>query len=344
MGVKANLLRQGLGFATVEEETTYDTDPNSSPVPILLAEEPEPPEPDRETNRKERVKPTGGRVGQRSVGMRVSGSFTTYLTPIPFSDSATAHISPILKGSGFTESTSGSTASPPVTATYTPNRNEPSSYTLKLYVRDKENDGQYTQMIITGVRSNVSLDWSRGDECTLSVDYTGTYSEWSQISDFSSEEPALSDYPSDEPFQFQDLAKFSHGSVDTSISSFAFDPANEVQNLTAANPEDGDIEEWLDTAQKEAGGGYDPYAATVGATDDAHDMRRSDTKNDLILEIAEGSSDEKHLYIDCDDAQITEATFSGSNRVYRKDVSFICNEDATAGGDDDYELRWERDS
>lgn len=343
MGVKDNLLRQGLGFATVEEETTYDVDPSSSPTPILLASQPDLPEPDREQNRKTRVKATGGRVGHRSTGMRVSGSFETLISPIPFADDATPQIAPILKGSGFTEKLAGSTASAPIKATYTPNRNEPSSYTLKLYQRDKESDGFYTRMTLTGVRSNLSFDWSRGDECVVTVDYTGTYSEWSAIQDLSADEPTLTDYPADEPFQFQDLNQFYHGAVDTDISTFAFDPANEPQNLNSANAEDGDIEEWLDTAQKDAGGGYDPYATSVGATDDAHDMRRSDTKKDLLMELAEGSNTEKHFFVECDDAQVTDAPFTGANRVYRKDVSYICNESAFAG-DDEYELRWERDS
>lgn len=335
------LLRPDLGFATVEYETTYDTDPATDPLPIILTEQPDPPTPTRNTVERTRVKATGGRTAHTVVKSHVEFEFTTALAPMPFSDGATPQVAPILKGSGMSESTSGSTTSAPVKASYSPDRRALGSYTLKLYIPDKDSETDYSQIVLTGCRSNISIDGSPDSELTMSVSGQARYSEWTEIQDLSSEEPALSDYPSGTTFTFQDYS-FSLGSVNTNIEGWSFDPSFEVQQVSHTSGTERVKEIHLDTAGKEPGGSVDPLATSVGASGDSLDKHRSASESAMDLNLAEGASDEKEWQFDAPAVQLTEVSFSEADAYYRYDDSFVCNETTT--GDDDFALIWKRQS
>jgi len=329
-----SLLASDIGFMSVEPETTYGTDPATDPIYLNITEQPDVTEL-REQIERARVKPSVGGDPNAIHEMAVEGSFQTTIAPVPFSDGATPAVAPILKAGGFTESTSGSTSSTDVTATYTLRPRDFGSVTLKFYIPDKNSTSDYTRIIVTGARCNPTLTYNATEELLLDVDFKGLYDEWSSITDYSSDEPPQL-HQGETAFTTPDQS-FSFGSTNTDISNFELDVAMTFQDLESAVASEMVQEVALQKDGKHSGS-FDPFATSVGQTDDAKDLARKANQVSMSLNVTDNSGD-KEFNVTAPSAEITEAPMSESNGHYRYDVSYQLNETGV-GADDDLTLEF----
>ena len=184
------ILDPTIGFVTVEKENTYGTDPDTSPVALMLVEAPDVPDGLREQVMQNAVKHTTGGLPHAVVKNKCEFSMQVYVAPLPFEDGAVPAIAPILVGSGFQETSQGSTSSSDVEAVYDPDPLAQGSYTVKFYRKDKKSPTNYSKITITGCRSNVTFNLQGQNRVTVDVSGEGLYAEWTPLQDFASEEPA----------------------------------------------------------------------------------------------------------------------------------------------------------
>jgi len=326
-----SLLENLIGFCTVELESTYGTDPASSPVGLNLREWPDVTV-DRQQIERTRVKPTVGGEPHVNVGNKNTFSFQTTLAPIKFADGQTPATSPILKSAGMGEESTGSTSSNDVVAKYTPQARAHDSFTLKLYIADKDSPTDYSKVTITGCRCNLTLTYGIADEILIDVEGEGLYAEWTSLQDLTGEEPSTF-HEGVTPFTSPNQS-FSYGSVGT-ITNWEFATGhtiNNVQQATAAET----VKEVFLTKDSRHSGSFDPLATSVGASDDPKDIVRNDKELSMSLGVTTPNGNGTFDF-SAPKAQLTEAPMESGDGHMRFGSSYMLNEDA---GDDDFELKW----
>jgi hypothetical protein len=332
------LLAADIGFMTAEAETTYGTDPNDSPVFLIIREQPDVSELINQIERT-RLKSSVGGDPNAVHKVAIEGSFQTVLGELTFSDSATPATAPIWKSSGFKETTSGSTSSPPVTAKYELKPRDFGSVTYKFYIPDKNSTTDYTQIIVSGARSIPTLTYGMGDEVLLDVEFKGLYGQWSTIQDFSGDEPGQ--LHKTNSIYTTPNQSFSFGSVNTDISNFELSTAFSFQDLNSATASEMLKEAALQKDGKHSGS-IDPYATSVGSGGDPKDLMRKEQQAPMNLTIENPGATRRTTFT-APRAEVTEAPMEESNGHFRYGVSYQLNETGV-GKDDDFTLTWEADS
>lgn len=322
-----------LGFVKAERESTYGTDPDTDPVGLVLTEEPDLPIPSSQNVQKPRVRPDGGREPHGVIDEMVEFSFQTVIANLPYNDNSPhAAIAPILIASGFSESLSGSTASPPVTATYTPTRTGIGSATFKFYVKDKDNGTDYVKLVLKGCRCTFDIDYAIGQEVLVNVEGMAKFAKWNDFADVSSEQP--SSFHQDEPtFQTQDCS-FTRNSNSRTITNWSLDIANDLQPIEDITATSTLKEVRCNNVAQGMGGSYDPLVESVNASNDQMDERRTGNEASMNLDI--NRSNQK-WHVTASNTQLDEdPSLDADGAHYRYGSSFVVN-----SGSPELEFKWE---
>lgn len=332
----SDLLITDIGFMTAEVESTYGTDPASSPKNLILREAPDVTEM-REQIQRQRQKPSTGGDENAVHPVKVEFSFQTVLAPLPASTGAVPTTRPIWIASGHSETLKDNSGSAPFEAIYSPLPRNFGSATFKFWIPTEKSTTDYTKIVVTGARCIPTVTYGSGSEILVDVEAQGLYSEWTTIQDYSADEPsqlAQGLTPFTTPNQ-----SFSFGpAANTDISNLEFSPSRGFNDINSATAEEKMKEVLLRPGDDKHSGSIDPLVTTVGQTDDPLDLARKAGTVSMALDVTNpGGSKEWHLT--APKAEVTEAPMESGNKHYRYGTSYVLNETAV-GADDDYELRW----
>lgn len=331
-----DLLIPDIGFMTAEVESTYGTDPATSPKHLILRD---PPDADamREQIERSRVKPSAGGDENDVHKIKAEFSFQTTIAPLPANDGAVPSTRPIWIASGHEETLTSNSSSAPFEAAYKPLPRNYGSATFKFYIPTEKSETDYTKLVITGARCIPTLDYSSGSELLLDVEGEGLYAEWTQIQDFSTEEPTTL-AQGQTPFTTPNQSFQFGGAVNSDVSGLDFSPSRSFNDVGSATAEEMAKEILLRPGDGKHSGSFDPLATTVGQTDDPRDLARRAGTVDMALDVTNpGGSREFHLF--APKAEVTEAPMESGDGHFRYGTTYQLNE-TNVGADDDYEIRW----
>lgn len=324
-----------LGWVEVGTESTYGTEASST-HPILLNGQPDWSE-NLAKITQDVWKPSGAKLPHATIDDHVSFSFTVQCAPLPFEDGAVPDVGPILRAAGFTETTGGSTSSPPVTTTYERSRPQTQSMTCKFYWFDRDED-QWMALTVTGVRCAISFTADMESYLLLNVDDAqGLYAE----ADVPSSQPTVpsgSDYDPGE-LLVQNTA-FSFGSIGTDISTFSMDMGVGLhQRRDQQNTQI--VEEVYATHDNPASGSFDPR------------VRDSSFSSGGVWPTARDASEESYSYeidrsgdifrLSGEYGQLDPPAVSAADEYLRHDLTFEASESGP-GANDDVMIEWEASS
>lgn len=329
-----------IGFVTVEEESTYGTDPNSSPTALNIREQPSWTI-NREMINSTRVKDSVGGDPHTEVGVAVDFEFQTTVSHLPFTDSAVPALQPVMRAAGLDETQSGSTTNTPRTVEYSPSGRSHSSMTVKMYLADHESTTDYTLLTITGARCTLTFTYGVAQEILLDVSGRGLMDNWDSFDDLSADEP--SSYHDGNTIFNSPNQSFSYGSVSGNIANWEFSTAYTLADVENATSSDTVDKVFLSKGTEERHeGSFDSLVESIGASNDSKDILRNSTETTMDLNINDGSgpSSGAHWDFQASNAQLTEATMEEADRYMRFQNTFMCNE-SSPGNDDDFTITWE---